>query len=113
MTRFDDDDKILLELRDCDAHNGYSVSGLGTYYERNCPECGFPRLREVFTSNGKERGRRKRIQCPNCGARTFDVSIDFGTADAFMQFRRGWFWPVDDEGYPVFGNGQRVTPSAF
>ena len=110
MTRFDEDDNILLELKDCDSHDGYTHIGLGSYYLRKCPHCGYPRLRSVFTSNGKERGRRERIQCPNCGARTFDVSIDFGNADAFMQFRRGWFWSVDEEGYPVFGNGQRVTP---
>ena len=84
MTRFDDDDNKLLELRDCDAHDGFSVSGLGSYYERKCPKCGFPRLREVFTSNGKERGRRERIQA----AQTRSVGEAGCEMDAYGQMGR-------------------------
>lgn len=101
-------DASLNVLRPCDAERGFTSVRAVTVWDRKCPHCGNPYLREVFVSGDNIRSRY-RVQCPKCLSRTLNVYSDF--SDASRQFKRGWFWFVDDEGYPVFGNGQRVDPS--
>ena len=101
-------DASLYILRPCDSELGFNSVSPVTLLERKCTHCGHPYLREVFVSGDNMR-TRYRVQCPQCLSRTLNVYVDF--QDALRHFKRGWFWYVDDEGYPVFGNGKRVDPS--
>ena len=103
-------DASLLVLRPCDSEHGFNSIRLAVEWERICPHCGNPYLREVFVSGDNIRNRQ-RVQCHKCLSRTLNVPTFLDFTDAFKQFRKGWFWNVDNEGYPVFGNGQRVDPS--
>ena len=106
MINYDDE---LLTLRPCDSNRGVTTLGLGMDWLHTCPHCNHHHLREVFSVDARD-NHFHRIQCPNCLSRTFDVRLDFDYSSATSQFKRGWFWFVDEEGYPVFGNGKRVTP---
>ena len=103
-------DATLTILKPCDSDYGFDVIRLATLWEKTCPHCGNPYLRQVFVSGDKVRSR-SRVQCPKCLSRTLNVPTFGEFNDPFRQFKKGWFWSIDNEGYPIFGNGQRVDPS--